>query len=122
MENQTKIAENISDLLTNKRFGFGYSEVKTRLEQLKENGLIDDTQFEKIRNEDILLKIKFKTYKKCLRKIVIGLILTGIGITIMITSPLRYLIIVGGIILSISSFFGILSNRLTKNQKEYLKK
>ena len=89
-------------------------------EQHRNSGLIDDKQFEKIQNEDILLKIKYKTYKKCVRKIIIGLIMTGIGL--ISTLPFRYLIIVGGIILFISSFFGILSNRLNKEEKEYLKK
>lgn len=120
MRSQTKITENISELLTNKRFEFGYSEVKKRLEQYRNNELIDDKQFEKILNEDILLKIKYKTYKKCVRNIIIGLILIGIGL--INTLSFRYLIIVGGIILTISSFFGILSNRLNKNEKEYLKK
>ena len=120
MKNQTGITENISELLTSKRFEIGYSEVKKRLEEHRNNGLIEDKQFEKIQNEDILLKIKYKTYKKCLRKIIIGIILIGIGL--ISTLSFRYLITVVGIILFISSFFGILSNRLTKDEKEYLKK
>ena len=122
MEKPVSLSERGSKLLTNQRFEFGYSEVRKKLEQLKVDGLIDEKQFEKIQEEDILLKIKYKTYKKCVRQIIIGLTLTGIGFTLMGGSSLRYLFIVGGLILSISSFFGILSNKLTKNQKEYLKK
>ncbi|MFT7898751.1 hypothetical protein VBY74_02090 [Tenacibaculum ascidiaceicola] len=121
MEYQNKINKNISELLTNERFKFGYSEVKKELELLKSNDLINNKQFEKIYNEDILLKIKYKTYKKALRNLIIGLVLIGTGFVLMNTLSFRYLIIVGGIILSVSSFFGILSNKLTKSQKEYLK-
>ncbi|KAF9657624.1 MULTISPECIES: hypothetical protein [Tenacibaculum] len=121
MEYQNKINKNISELLTNERFKFRYSEVKKELEVLKSNDLINNKQFEKIYNEDILLKIKYKTYKKALRNLIIGLVLIGTGFVLMNTLPFRYLIIVGGIILSVSSFFGIQSNKLTKSQKEYLK-
>lgn len=109
----------ISKLLTNERFILGHTEVKKRLEQLKADRSINEKQFEKIHNEDIFLKIKYKTYKKCFRLIIIGLI--GIGFGLTNSSSLSYLFFIGGIILSISSFFGIISNRLTKNQKEYLK-
>lgn len=121
MEKPVTISENMSKLLTNERFSYGYSEVKERLEKLAADGLIDEKQFEKIRNEDILLKIKYKTYKKCVRQIIIALVLIGIGFLLTSISPLRYLLIVGGLILFTSSFFGVLSNRLTKSQKTYLK-
>ncbi|WP_064967055.1 hypothetical protein [Tenacibaculum ovolyticum] len=122
MENQTQITEKYSNLLTNQRFKLGYSEVKKKLEHLKNNNLIDYKQIEKVLNEDLLLKIKYKTYKKCLRNITIGLILVGSGFWLMSNLSFRYLIIISGIILSVSSFFGILSNKLTIEQKEYLKK
>jgi len=121
MEKPINISENVSELLTNKRFELGYAEVKGRLAKLKAEGLIDEKQFDKITDEDILLKIKYNSYKKCVRQIIIGLILVGVGFGLMDTSPVRYLFIVGGIILSISSFFGVLSNKLTKIQKAYLK-
>jgi hypothetical protein len=122
MEKTVNLSANDSKLLTYQRFEFGYSEVKRKLKQLKVDGLIDEKQFEKIQDEDILLKIKYKTYKKCIKQIIIGLMLTGIGFGLLGDSSLRYLFIVGGLILSISSFFGISSNELTKSQKEYLKK
>ena len=121
MEKPVNLSESVSNLLTNQRFEYGYSRVRKKLEQLNVDGLIDEKQFEKIQDEDILLKIRYKTYKKSVRQIIIGLILTGMGFTLMGGSSLRYLFIVGGLILSISAFFGILSNTLTKNQREYLK-
>ncbi|MEC3905742.1 hypothetical protein VOI54_01790 [Tamlana sp. 2201CG12-4] len=122
MIKQANNNESISKLLTNERFELGFSEVKKRLTELKEEGLLDKTQFEKIINEDILLKIKYKTYKKCIQKIIIGLTITAIGFGLIREYSSRYLFISAGIILSISSLFGILSNRLTKIQVQYLKK
>ncbi len=122
MEKTVNLSENDSKLLTNQRFEFKYSEVKTKLKQLMVDGLIDEKQFEKIQDEDILLKIKYKSYKKCIKQLIVGLILTGIGFGLLSDSSLRYLFIVGGLILSISSFFGISSNKLSKSQKDYLKK
>lgn len=118
MKNKLKNTEDISKLL-NDRFEIGYSQVKIILEKNKIDGLIDEKQFEKIHNEDVLLKIKYRTYKKCLQQIIVGLLLIVIGL--ISTFSFRYLISVGGIILFISSFFGIMSNKLTKEQKEYLK-
>ncbi|MGB3145194.1 MAG: hypothetical protein WBB24_13905 [Maribacter sp.] len=122
MEKTVYLSENDSKLLTNQRFEFKYSEVKTKLKQLMVDGLIDEKQFEKIQDEDILLKIKYKSYKKCIKQLIVGLILKGIGFGLLSDSSLRYLFIVGGLILSISSFFGISSNKLSKSQKDYLKK
>ncbi|WP_165748745.1 hypothetical protein [Cellulophaga sp. Z1A5H] len=119
MEKPIIISENRSKLLTNERFEFGYLEVKESLKKLKKDGLIDEKQFEKIQTEDMLLKIKYKTYKKCVRNIIIGLVLTGIGC--IGNSPAIYAVLLIGIIFSVSSFFGVLSNRITKNQKAYLK-
>ena len=120
MEKPANHTESITKLLTNQRFEYGYTELNEKLEQLKSDGMIDDKQFEKIKDEDILLKIKYRTYKKCIKQVIIGLLLIGTGCVVGI--PLSYLFIVGGMILFISSFFGIISNRLTTNQIEYLKK
>ncbi len=121
MQNQTttKIDESVSALLTNERYRLGYSQVKYRLEELNNKGLIDAQQFEKIRDEDILLKVKYKTYKKCLRNMIIGLLL--IGISLVSALPLLRILIIPAIILLWTSFFGILSNRLSKAQMEYMK-
>ncbi|CAM4201793.1 hypothetical protein [Zobellia nedashkovskayae] len=117
MEEQIEITK----LLTHERFQYGRLTVKEKLIQLKEKGLIDDLQFNKIQDEDILLKVKYTTYKKCVKQIVIALVLTIIGFFLVNASPLSGILIIIGFILAISSFFGITSNRLTKIQKVYLK-
>ena len=115
-----KIDVDTTVLLSDKRFQLSRLEVAEKLKELKNEGLIDENQIEKILSEDILLKMKYRTYKKCIRQIFIAMLLIGVGFGLMHNSPLFYSVIVGGIILFISSFFGILSNKLTKNQKLYL--
>ena len=111
----------ITKFLTDERFQYGRLTVKEKLIQLKEKGSIDEEQFNKIQDEDILLKVKYTTYKKCVKQIIIALGLTLIGFILINGSPLGSLFIIIGFILAISSFFGITSNRLTKIQKVYLK-
>ena len=111
MKKESEIRERVSVLATDKRFELIRSEVEKELLDIKDKGLIDAILFERIQNEDILLKIKYRSYKKCLRQIVIGFVLVGVGFIVLNTSSVRYLCIAGGILLMISSFFGVLSNR-----------
>ena len=120
MEKPVHFSESVSKLVSNQRFEFRFAEVKKKLEQLKVDGLINEKQFAKIQDEDMLLKIKYRSFKKCIRQLIISLLLIGIGF--MMGMSLGYLLIVGGIIVSISSFFGITTNWLSKNQRAYLKK
>ncbi len=108
-------------LLTSERFKLTHVEVKEKLIRLKSDNLISNDQFKKVMNEDLMLKIKHRTYKKCLKQFIFGLITIVIGILANNSSSFSYICIVGGIIISTSSFFGILSNRLTKNQIKYIK-
>jgi len=54
---------NPEDYLSDKRFEKRYSETKIILDELKSQNLYDPQLIEKIKDEDILLKIKYKTYK-----------------------------------------------------------
>ena len=71
--------------------------------------------------EDSLMRIKYRTYKKCKKQIIIGSILLGAGFFLDDILSISFVLIIMGIILTTSSFFGILSNRLTKTQIEALK-
>jgi len=67
------------------------------------------------------MRIKHTTYKKCKKQIIIGVILLGVGFVLWDVWSISFLVIITGFILTISSFYGILSNRLTKTRIEYLK-
>ncbi len=71
--------------------------------------------------EDSLLRIRYRTYQKCKKQIIIGLVLIGIGFILKNISTISFLVTFIGTILSISSFFGILSNKLSKKQIESIK-
>lgn len=106
------------DLLSEKRFELNQSDVHEKLAQLKDSGLIDDNQFDKIVEEDILLKIKYRAYKRCRIQVFVGIGLIGLGY--MVHTGLIYLFAVFGAILLLSSLFGMRSNRLSKIQIRYL--
>ncbi len=108
MENQNRSIGNYADLLSEKRFKLGYSVVKERIELLINEDEVVEERFKKVQEEDSLLKIKYRTYKKCIRKLIIGLFLLGGGL--LLDFSFKYLVLVSGVILSISSFFGILSS------------
>jgi hypothetical protein len=67
-----------------------------KLIQLKEDGLINDQEYEPVREEDVVLKIKFRTYKKCSKQLVLGLLLFGSGLIVSNASNLKYLFIAIG--------------------------
>lgn len=70
-----------------------------------------------------LLAIKFRTYKKCKKQLVIGLLLFVTGLFLMYQkSLLTYLPLVVGFYLTVSSFFGILSNKPSSEQLDVLNK
>ena len=113
---------NLNLYTTAERFKLTKSEVNNKLNILKEEQLIDNEAYENIKNEDTLLSIKRRTYQKCKKKIVIGIILIAVGLYIKENSGNEFLLTISGFILTISSFFGIISNRLTKSQVNYLNK
>ena len=68
-----------------------------------------------------LMRIKYRTYKKCKKQIITGIILLGVGFFFEDILSISFFMIIMGVVLTTSSFFGILSNRLTKTQIDYLK-
>lgn len=108
------------DLLSEKRFELDQSDVHEKLAELKDHGLINENQFERVVEEDILLKIKHRTYKRCRIQVVIGIGLISIGF--LVHTGLVYLFAVFGGILLVSSLFGMKANKLSKVQINYLTK
>lgn len=121
MAKLASFSENVSVLVTHHRFVLGYSNVNKKREQLYVDGLLDEEQYKKVKEEDVMLKIKYKTYKKCVRQLLVGLFMTAIGFTLLGATFLCYVFVAGGLILSMSSCYGLLFNRLTKIQKAYIK-
>ena len=109
------------DFLTTKRFEKGLSESKVVFNRLRLTTPSEINNIEKIEEEDIILLVKFKTFKKCTRQIIFILITSVICILIGAFQPLIQFLLVIGVFVLISSISGVITNRITVKQKEYLK-
>jgi len=112
---------NPEDYLSDKRFEKRYSETKIILEELKSQNLYDPQLIEKIKDEDILLKIKYKTYKKSIKRLIFAILIILTGIFLVDNPKIRVPLFFLGGFMFISHFFGIISNFITTDQKRYLK-
>ena len=79
-----------SDFLTEKRFQRTYSEALFVLEKLKKDKSINQELIGKIENDDALLKIKFRTYKKSKRNTIISFILMVVSGLLGFNIPILY--------------------------------
>ena len=108
--------------LTNKRFRFSKSETLAAIANMKKSGM-QSHLFDEVEEEDFILSVKYKTYKRSVRKIIFALlsILFGAFFIILRIDSFGFFLIIFGIFVFTSSLFGILSNRITETQKNYLK-
>lgn len=111
----------LSDYLNEKRFQFTSSAVKQKLEELQKEGKIGEQQYKEIEKQDILLRIKYKSYKKCQSQLIWATTFLVIGFWPLSSYPIAYIFIVVGFILALSALFGLKSNRISEEQKRYIK-
>jgi len=107
--------------LTSERFEFSKSQTNVAIKNLKESHFKDSNLIKNIEQEDALLKIKYRTYSKCKRNLIIAVALIGIGFILQSIIPITFYLTLFGLVLFTSSFFGLISNRLPKLKKEYFK-
>lgn len=100
--------------LTDVRFQFTRSQTIEVFNRLKSSNEVDE--IEKINEGDIFLHIKYKSYKKSIRNFIISLVL----ICFSLFFQRFYFVAIIGLIICLSSLFGIRSNNISKHQKEYL--
>lgn len=115
------IDKDINYLLSDKRFNLSRTEVKNSLNHLLNQNLIKKEDYDKINEEDTLIKIKYKSLKKCKNKAALSVLFLIIGFLLKIVIPIFSILIIFGFILLISSAFGLQSNKLTKKQINYIK-
>jgi len=114
--------ENISnsDFLTDKRFLRTYSETVKILKILKEENSYNQNLIINVENEDAKIHIKLNTYKKSKKQIIISIFLIILGLTFGKALPFFYFIFIIGFILLISSFWGIRTNKISKEKIKYI--
>lgn len=73
----------IENYLTNKRFQFSKTETEQAILKMKDSGMKSHL-FDKIEEEDFILSLKYKTYKRNFRKIIFALISILLGVLLII--------------------------------------
>ena len=119
-----KVIENELDcFLSNERFKFSRRQTKEAIVTMKNKGL-DSSLLEQILEEDFILEVKYNAYKRNLKKIIFALfsIIIGVCLIILKIESISFFLIVFGIMVFVSSIFGITTNRISKIQKQYLEK
>lgn len=107
--------------LTHKRFLFNKSLADVQFQILKQDPQFDIEKLEQVLFEDEKLMIKYKKYLQLIKRLVLYLILFIISlVALFLQYKMAYFFIALFAYLSISSFFGIITNRITKTQKNYL--
>lgn len=109
------------DYLTDLRFLSTKTEANRYFAILREKPEVDKEELKKIIFEDETYLIKFETYKKNKKKIVFWIILSICGIILAYLDINSGYIIAGlFLFLTINSLFGIITNRLNEQQRNYL--
>jgi len=121
MEESRSKTEEVAIFLGDKRFELGRNEVRSKLTQFLEEGTIDQWQLDEILDYDLDLEIKYRTFKKCISQFFLGLFFISFGLIVGSFFPLVGLFALLGIIISISAFFGLSPNKLSKKEIKYLK-
>lgn len=109
---------NDSDFLTEKRFCKTHSETKEFLEKVQNS--YNPNLINKVENEDTQILIKYRTYKKSKKQLIISFFLILLGFIFGNTIPLFYFVLIMGFIIFISSFFGMIMNRLSDDKIKYI--
>ena len=108
------------EFLTQNRFEKTRTETIEALKIIEDNNLSEKNIIEGINEEDILILIKMKTFKKNIRNFILAFVIIVISIFLKFISPLFLFLIIIGTIVLISSLFGIIYNRISKNKKRYI--
>ena len=106
---------------TERRFNRHYSETEAALEHFREHGVVPPDQIDMVEQEDVALKVSLRTHRKCMRQFVASQICVVLGLLLGQWVPLFYFLMIGGIIVGISSFHGVRTNRISTRQKLYLR-
>lgn len=107
-----------SEIINSLNYKIGLSIVEKEILKL-ENTALNDEDFEKIKlikEQNFKIKIKNKTYLRCKVQLIICTILI-----IFCLFTVNYTILIFTLIFFISSLSGLITNRLTKNEKAYIK-
>ena len=107
-------------LLTESRFEGSREEVLSYISANKKNEDFDTERANQVLEEDDRLEIKYKTFRKCRLRILIALPIASVTLLLWNQSSLFLLLATVSVFVSISSFFGLLTNRITPQQKKYL--
>ena len=89
--------------LTDERFNYSRLETKDVIKKLKENNFADAKLLDQIDKEDLLLKVKLRSYGRCEIQFLFALLI----------------VLAIAVYFFISSFFGLLSNKVSKLEKQY---
>ncbi len=111
----------INTLFTEKRFKTSKSEVTKILEELDDSTSNYKKLIERVLDEDIQLKIRFKTFKKCRRNFLLSCVAIVVGAWFGAKVPALYLLLVIGVLVLISSVIGMIKNRLSSEKRKYLR-
>ena len=109
-----------SEFLSEKRFNRSHSETIIIIEKIKTDNTIDSNLIKQIEEEDIILKIKLRTYEKCKRKTIISFIVIVVCYLLASKFVLLYYVVAIGFFVLISSFFGVQANKISPKQKDYI--
>tara|TARA_R110000868_G_scaffold86347_8_gene242266 strand:+ start:67563 stop:67940 length:378 start_codon:yes stop_codon:yes gene_type:complete len=105
--------------LTDERFNYSRLETKDVIKKLKENNFADAKLLDQIDKEDLLLKVKLRSYGRCEIQFLFALLIIVLSLFLKNLSSIFYIVLAIAVYFFISSFFGLLSNKVSKLEKQY---
>lgn len=105
--------------LTTERLNYSRLQTQDVIKRLKETNFKDLELLHRIENEDVLMKVKLRTYKRCKIQLFVSLIVLIIGLLLNSVNQLFFMIIIVSIYFFISSFLGMRTNKISKLEEQY---
>lgn len=105
--------------LTKERFKYSSIETKDVIKKLRANNFTDVSLLDHIEKEDLLLKIRLRSYNRCKTQFFVSLPVILLGLIFINQFSIFYIVTAVALYFLISSFFGLRSNKISKLEKQY---
>ena len=105
--------------LTVERFKYSRIETQAVIEKLKAANFADLALLDQIEKEDLFLKIRARSYRRCKVQFLVAIPIIFLGLVFKDEFSVFYLTTAIATYFLISSLFGLLSNKISKLEKKY---
>tara|TARA_R110000868_G_scaffold408912_1_gene693202 strand:- start:43 stop:420 length:378 start_codon:yes stop_codon:yes gene_type:complete len=105
--------------LTAERFKYSRLETQDVLKKLRTTNYSDVALLDQIEKEDLLLKIKLRSFNKCKFQFLVSIPVIIVGLIFKNQFSIFYIVTAVALYFLISSFFGLRSNKISKLEKRY---